>query len=279
MQNWPFVVATLFVVFNYRALSHGRSIALFFAAVFAGYGILFMVAVPLYPLALLLEQLFFTNEFDVGYGHAVLVIYGIAVSTTSLLTWMLARQLRKGGAVRAEGMQPSGRSERPPAAQPIGIGFELNGGGIIAQGQLTRADYLNAVFLNARPLLFVGALLFCVAIWWLPNSRLAVLLACLVGIGALYSYNLLMARRIFRLYKALSEPVVIEMRDDGLMFKRTNSDTLVPWSHVAGWRKNDRLMLLYPTNIPHLIPAHFFACSEDFQSFTTVLASKIGQPA
>jgi len=85
------------------------------------------------------------------------------------------------------------------------------------------------------------------------------------------------AKRSYKQYKALSEPVSVEVRDDGLFFKRENGEGLLPWSHIVKWRQNKKLLLLYPTNnVFHLIPHHFFSTPEAFSAFKEVIRGHVG---
>lgn len=150
------------------------------------------------------------------------------------------------------------------------------------QGQLKETDYVTAQFLHVRPrpfFTFIGLILLGLAVLALIYTRslpLLVSLICLIGIFVFYMpYK---ARRIFRQYKALSEPVTMEVREEGLFFKRTNAEGLVPWSHIIKWRNNNKLALLYPAgNVFHMIPSHFFVNSEEFQTFLKTLRVKLGK--
>jgi hypothetical protein len=86
------------------------------------------------------------------------------------------------------------------------------------------------------------------------------------------------ARRTFRQYKALSEPLLVEVRTDGLFVKRDLGEGFIPWSHIIKWRSNKKLVLLYPAeNVFHLIPLHLFDGPEAFNSFISTLKSNLGK--
>ena len=88
------------------------------------------------------------------------------------------------------------------------------------------------------------------------------------------------ARRTFREYKALSEPVSFEIREDGLYARRTHGEGLVLWSELLKWKKNQNLVLLYPAkNIFYMIPRRFFDNTEQFESFLTLVGAKLGKAA
>lgn len=154
---------------------------------------------------------------------------------------------------------------------------------MFAQGQLKEDDYVAAQFLHLRPrpvffvigiiLLVLYALVLVIALF---NGFYDLLYSILlIGLGGFFLQ--FQSKRLFRQYKALSEPVTMEVREDGLFFKRTNGEGLVPWSHIHKWRNNKRLVLLYPAgNVFHMIPSHFFVDSDAFQAFISTLGTKLG---
>lgn len=88
------------------------------------------------------------------------------------------------------------------------------------------------------------------------------------------------ARKAFDQHKALSAPVNVTIREDGLFFDRERSSGLLLWSEILKWRTSDDLILLYPADhIFHLIPRHFFASDEEFAGFHETLKARIGRPA
>jgi hypothetical protein len=150
------------------------------------------------------------------------------------------------------------------------------------QGSLKEADYLAAQRLHVKPrpiFAVIGVLLVLVALAALYVSRSVSLGAALVVLLLLFFvYEPFKARRLFRQYKALSEPTTIELRDDGLYFSRQNGEGLVPWSHVLKWKSNDRVLLLYPASgLFYVLPSHFFKDIHAFKEFVTVVESRIGK--
>jgi hypothetical protein len=150
------------------------------------------------------------------------------------------------------------------------------------QGSIQEADYLAAQWLHRKPrpvFAVIGVLLLVGALAALYTSRslpLGMILAFLLLI--FFVYEPLKAKRVFRQYQALSEPMTVELRDDGLFFKRENGEGLVPWSHVIKWRSNDKLLLLYPASgLFYLLPSHFFPSSDAFKEFVTLVRSKLGK--
>jgi len=140
------------------------------------------------------------------------------------------------------------------------------------RGTLTEQDYVAAQFLHLRPrpvLAFVGVLLIAAygLVLFLSPSPWTFGIAAYLVVSFLV-YMPWKAKRNFRQYAALSEPVFVEVRSDGIHFKRQNGEGLLPWAHVRKWRHNQRLLLLYPANnIFHLIPVHFFSSQSVYAEF------------
>ena len=151
---------------------------------------------------------------------------------------------------------------------------------MIVQGQYKEADYVAAQWLHIRPrriFAVLGVLILCGALWALWVARSWVLLASLGYLVLWALYIPFKAKRSFLQHKALSEPVEMQVRNEGLFFKRENGEGLVPWNHIVKWRWNDRLALLYPTSsLFHMVPRHFFATDEMYQSFRNQVQEKVG---
>lgn len=152
---------------------------------------------------------------------------------------------------------------------------------MLVEGTLEERDNVAAQYLHLRPrpvFAAIGALLAVVCIFVL----IAVQSLIMLGIAAYLAIWFLavipwLAKRNYRQYKALSEPVSIEVRVDGLYFKRENGEALVPWSEIVKWRHGKNLLLLYPaSNIFHIIPKHFFTTSEEYGVFIQTLKEQIG---
>jgi len=149
-------------------------------------------------------------------------------------------------------------------------------------GQLKEGDYVAAQFLHMRPrrvYAIIGVLLSCLAILAVVYSHSLILILCLAYLaGCFFIYLPFRAKRTFRQYKALSERMTVEIRDDGLFVRRINGEGLVPWSQIMKWRNNRKLVLLYPAgSVFHLIPSHFFPNENDFKSFLDTLESRLGK--
>jgi hypothetical protein len=61
------------------------------------------------------------------------------------------------------------------------------------------------------------------------------------------------ARRYYRQYKAIHEPMTVELSDDGLRFRSTDGEGIVRWRTIFKWRQNRRFVLIYPMPILYYI--------------------------
>jgi hypothetical protein len=156
---------------------------------------------------------------------------------------------------------------------------------VVAEGTLNEVDCVEAKWLHCRrPTLLVVFLLYVAAadllLWMIhaPWWVLAALPPILIATGAMaVPWH---AKRSFRLYKALSERFSIDARPEGLFFKRTNGESLLPWDHIVKWRSNRKVLIMYPTtNIYHVVPARLFADSQAFEAFAKMLEEHAGGAA
>lgn len=149
------------------------------------------------------------------------------------------------------------------------------------EGIVREADYIRSQYLHLRPrpvLAALGILILGLLIWALLSVPGWILPAAVAYLSLVFLVILpYRGRRNYRQYKALSEPTTIELRDEGIFFKRTNGEGLLPWSQIIKWRESKTLVLLYPANnMFHLVPRHFFATPDAFATFKEALRSRVG---
>lgn len=150
------------------------------------------------------------------------------------------------------------------------------------QGCIKEADYVAAQWLHIKPrpvFAVVGILLLVLAAALLIHKLDWTLIVALsILVGSLFIARPYQARRTFRQYKALAEPMSIEVRDDGLYFRRETGEGLVPWSHIRKWRRDSKLLLLYPaSSLFYLIPSHLFENDAAFSDFVSLIETKTGR--
>jgi hypothetical protein len=150
------------------------------------------------------------------------------------------------------------------------------------QGALTLADYLAAQRLHLKPrpafavIGVVLVLLLLAALILSPSWELGLALTVLAAM--FFVYTPLKARRTFRQFKALSEPMVVERREGGLLFKSANGEGMVPWSHILKWRRSPTLILFYPASgFFYVLPSRFFSDQAAFSRFVNAVEAKLGR--
>jgi hypothetical protein len=127
------------------------------------------------------------------------------------------------------------------------------------QYRITEDDYANAARFAAwrhfftRPsataLVAFGAALLCIGLWMRPAVALIFAIAVAVFV-ILYAVGLFVltprrARRHYRQYKAIREPIAAELTETGVRFSNGDGEAILPWSKVFQWRQNAQFILIY----------------------------------
>jgi YcxB-like protein len=88
----------------------------------------------------------------------------------------------------------------------------------------------------------------------------------------------LFARRHYQKYKAIQEPMFVQLMDDGVEFSNADGGGLVRWEKILKWRQNDEYVLLYlMPRLYHIIPKTVKNLGFDFTSLTKKLESTVGK--
>jgi Na+/melibiose symporter-like transporter len=132
------------------------------------------------------------------------------------------------------------------------------------QYRITEDDYASAARLHAwrhfiaRPSATATTQLAAFAIiivlpglciWMFPGA--APLFAFVVAVVVIVcAFNLFVitpsrARRHYRQYRAIQEPIAAELTDEGIKFSTADGEAILPWAKVFQWRQNDRFILIY----------------------------------
>jgi YcxB-like protein len=114
---------------------------------------------------------------------------------------------------------------RPSATQFVASGIIV---AVLGIGLWTRPAAAPIVALVVA----VFAILFAVALFVLTPSR---------------------ARRHYRQYKGIQEPIAVELTEAGTKFSNADGEAILPWSKVFQWRQNDRFILIYGMPILYYI--------------------------
>jgi hypothetical protein len=137
--------------------------------------------------------------------------------------------------------------------------------------QITEDEYANAVRFHAwrrfiaRPstrTLVAGGItvvVFGFILWTEPEmapgivlggAALAILLAFLLFVRVPNR-----ARKLYRQYKDIEEPITLELMDAGVKFSNSDVVGILRWSKILQWRQNDRFILIYSMpNLFHVVP-------------------------
>jgi hypothetical protein len=162
----------------------------------------------------------------------------------------------------------------------------------MAQYRLTEDDYASAQRFHAWRQLFARPLQTALiaigsigALIGIANfSHLPVGLIVTMGLGAAiggaigqFVYAPWRARRHFRQYKAVHEPITAELTETGINFSSTDGTANLQWSKILQWRQNDRFVLIYPMPILfHLVPKSIAQQGFDIALLVQRLAEHVG---
>jgi Na+/melibiose symporter-like transporter len=135
------------------------------------------------------------------------------------------------------------------------------------QYRITENDYANLARFHAwrhfiaRPsakqlVAFIVALL-CIGLWIGPAAALIFVIVVAVFV-ILFAVGLFLltpsrARRHYRQYKAMQEPIAAELTETGVKFSNGDGEAILPWSKVFQWRQNDQFVLIYGMPILYYI--------------------------
>ena len=137
------------------------------------------------------------------------------------------------------------------------------------QYRITEDDYAHVARFHAwrhfltRPTttqLVAGSILVAllgIGLWIRPAAALIFIIVNAVFV-ILYSVGLLVltssrARRQYRQYKAIQEPVAAELTEGGVKFSNADGEAILSWSKVFQWRQNDQFILIYGMPILYYI--------------------------
>ena len=158
------------------------------------------------------------------------------------------------------------------------------------QYRITENDYANLarfhawrrfVTRSAKPLVAVIVALLCVGLWIGPE--VALIFVVVVAVYAiLFAVGLFLltpsrARRHYRRYKAMQEPMAAELTETGVRFSNGDGEAILLWSKVFQWRQNDRFILIYRMPILfHIVPKSIAREGFDIPLLVRRLAEHVG---
>lgn len=125
------------------------------------------------------------------------------------------------------------------------------------------------------------AILLFIAILGSPVIRGGVI-GGLAGGGVVYLIfrmviNPLLARRHYRNYKAIHEPVEMRLRQDGIEFANADASGIVRWETIFRWRQNRDYILVYTMpRMYHVIPKSVQDRGSELQPLIDLLRRNVG---
>jgi hypothetical protein len=85
------------------------------------------------------------------------------------------------------------------------------------------------------------------------------------------------ARRHYRQYKDLHEPLTVELTEAGLAFSTVDGQAALPWAKVFQWRQNSEFILIYRMPILfHIVPKAIAREGFDIPLLLRRLAEHVG---
>jgi hypothetical protein len=89
--------------------------------------------------------------------------------------------------------------------------------------------------------------------------------------------NPILARRHYKKYKAIQEPINIKLKDDGIELSTPDGGGLIRWEKIFKWRQNEEYLLVYPMpRLYHIIPKSIGKSGFDVSGLIGALREKVG---
>lgn len=87
----------------------------------------------------------------------------------------------------------------------------------------------------------------------------------------------LLAKRHYNKYKAIQEPIAIQLKDEGVVFSMADGSGVVKWENIYKWRQNDSYLLIYPMpRLYHIIPKSIIDSGFDISRLIEALQARVG---
>lgn len=165
--------------------------------------------------------------------------------------------------------------------------------------KLEEADYVAATALHLRSsrrfavafwLVMLGLAVVAIWLWFFgrglfSDGQLAGLIGGSIGgvlggvlasLGVRSLYVPWKAKRVFRQQRSLQLPFELSWTDEGLFSRNEQGSYNTLWSDFVRWKENDRLFLLYVSDVMfHILPKRVFPNAEALSSFRELLRSRI----
>jgi len=154
---------------------------------------------------------------------------------------------------------------------------------------ISEQDYVNGMRLNLRATrtttvsytIIVASLAF-LSVFGSEQVRGMAIGGLVGGTVVILFYHLvfvpMMAKRHYRKYKSIQEPITIELKDDGIEFITADSQSVLKWDKILKWRHDEHYILVYP------MPQIFFLVTKtitrqgfDLDALIEALRSQVGK--
>jgi len=154
--------------------------------------------------------------------------------------------------------------------------------------EITEDDYVRAMKLYSKitPKIaviyaLVAAVLVLLVLFGSPvlkGGAIGGLIGCVIAVVlGRFIVNSVLARRHYRKYKAIHEPIHIQLKDEGIELSTTDERGLVRWEKILKWRQNKNYVLVYPMpRMYHIIPKSIEGSGFDMRSLIAALGEKVG---
>ncbi|NND83145.1 MAG: YcxB family protein [Gammaproteobacteria bacterium] len=158
----------------------------------------------------------------------------------------------------------------------------------VATYQISESDYVNAMRLHGRVtnlakqlLLLLLLILLALILWGGPMSS-ALSMGVLIGSALVvligrYILNPWMARRQYRTYPTIQEPVTISLEDEGVRLSSAEKGGVMHWRKIRKWQQNNDYVLLYTKpRAYHIVPKSIDKEEFDTDVLTDKLRRRVG---
>ena len=86
-----------------------------------------------------------------------------------------------------------------------------------------------------------------------------------------------LARRYYRKYKAMHEPINIKLKEEGIELSTADGCGLVRWETILKWRQNEDYLLVYPMpKMYYIIPKSISESGFELPALIHALREKVG---
>jgi hypothetical protein len=166
-----------------------------------------------------------------------------------------------------------------------------------AECRFTEDDYVKGMQFHAwrqsigKPTLMAARAITAILVlgaWWTSRdtapmfalSLMILALVILVMLPALQMYILVpySARRMYRQYKAIQEPLTYELSEDGLLISSVEGEMTLLWRMILRWRQNDQFVLIYKMPVLfYVVPKSLAQQGFDIPLLVQRLAERVGK--